>query len=155
MKALSDPEKEALFALSYRQFDQDPKGGWRVLQDEIPDQDIGEIIDAYRERHQSLETWQTGILFWHAGQVYAGGENYPLARQRFMASLSLTEPPDYRWNEYVHATVAFIDGDLVQLERHRERLALQPNSDADKNLAVVNSLVRHFGRPYRVAYDLS
>lgn len=72
------------------------------------------------------------------------------------------DPADERapwWNPYVDGTIAFLRGDRVALMAARDRLAAAArpaDMPADRawppNLAVVEGLVRCFGRPYREAY---
>jgi len=151
------PEVHAEYlALGYRAFDQRPGEGWRSL---IlgPDEGfpcatvVGELIDEYAQVNaEELTPFNLQILRWHAGQLYGFAELTELARERFIASINPVEaegaPP---WNAYVRASVAFLDGDLEELQRQRAIIAA---TESQMNLAVVDRLIDGFGKSYAEAY---
>jgi hypothetical protein len=114
------------------------------------------LIDQYLERNkETLEEWQMIGLVWHAGQMYAFNNEYELAKIRFLQAINPHEPPDTAilWNDYVYATLAFLENDLAKLKLYRDKIAHGPSFNAKKlNLEVVDRLIRHFGQPYSIAY---
>jgi hypothetical protein len=112
----------------------------------------------YLDRHPELTRFQRAILRWHAGQMlaYAGDTAGAL---KHMSSVhfepeqpnSATRLSAPGWNDYVEATVAFLQGDRAKLLAARERIA--GNSPADPNLRVLDCLIAHFGAPYATAYE--
>ncbi|MBT3982267.1 MAG: hypothetical protein HOE90_12995 [Bacteriovoracaceae bacterium] len=153
----SKTEYKNLLNLDYETFDQTFGKGWRKYADlECYDQ-TGRLIDDYLQKHfDNLVRWQQGILVWHAGQMYAYDGNYKIAKLRFLASLDQDEPKDtpILWNDYVYASVAFLEGDLLTLKYHREVIANGPKfEDKIANLHVVDNLINCFSLPYKNAYS--
>ncbi len=76
---------------------------------------------------------------------------------RFESARDPIEPPqpDFRYNAYVDATIAFLKGDLKTLEVKRDEIALGTPSFNNTNLLLVNRLIRCFGQPYCLAYQSS
>jgi hypothetical protein len=144
--------------LSYRQFDQTPHSGWRVLaQDEKRFREAAALIEAYL-LHDGLDASERVNLHFHAAQCLASAGDAKsvldalghLKQARYTA-----EPPDapLRWNDYVGATEAFLKGDLDALKAARERIAAGPKLNGmPANLDVVDRLIARFGQPYRQAY---
>ncbi|HZW61790.1 MAG TPA: hypothetical protein VFF04_06215 [Candidatus Babeliales bacterium] len=57
------------------------------------------------------------------------------------------------WNDYVYATMAFLNNDMPKLKLYRDKIANGPIFNGKKlNLDVVDNLIQHFGQPYSVAY---
>lgn len=147
-----DAVADQLMGLDYDAFDQDLQGGWRPFPDEGCVVGTAKLIDRYHERHEDeLQPYQARILRWHAGQLYGLADDVEKARRRFKASYNPEEPeqPDFPWNDYVSASIAFLDGDMDKLRHHRERIAASPSKG---NLEVVDRLIAGFGKSYRVAY---
>ena len=141
--------------LDYEAFDQRPSAGWRQLADGGKPLEAARLIDRYEERGTALKHWQRVNLRFHAGQLYAFAGRKDPAIARFRASLTHDEPADspIRWNAYVRATIAFLDGDLRGLTVRRGEIAEGPKLDGIvPNLDVVDRLIAHFGEPYSVAY---
>lgn len=151
----------ASLALGQEAFDQDMNGGWRALARRPGCEDVAAgLINAYRLNLES----HLSILYWHEAQLRANIGQYPEAIRLMDQS---RKPEDlFGWNPYVDATIAFLRGDRTALVAARARLAGLPRPpgfrDEDlanglhvtwpPNLAVVDGLVRCFGRPYREAY---
>src|SRR5690606_19934940 len=127
-------------------------GGWRTWGDKGCYEETARLIDQYLTLHFSeLVVWQRGVLAWHAGQMYAFGDDYGLARVRFLASLNPNEPPDtpILWNDYVYATVAFLDKNIPELRRRRDKIANGPDLNGAKaNLNIVDSFLKCPDEPY-------
>jgi hypothetical protein len=148
-------EKVQLISMSYDAFDQAPEG-WRRYGNAGCYHETGILIDEYLTANQSqLLDWQQISVIWHAGQMYAFNDEYDLARDRFQRSINPNEPADTHilWNDYVYATLAFLNHDKETLIYHRERIANGPIFQGQKpNLDVVDRLILHFGKPYSAAY---
>lgn len=100
--------------------------------------------------------WQIRIITWHAGQLYAIDQDYVTAQARFENCYDPAEPADAQvlWNDYVHATLAFLNQDLKKLTLHRNRIAQGPDLNGAKaNLHVVDGLIKCFGKSYLEAYS--
>lgn len=148
-------EEEKLLSMSYDDFDQS-KTGWRQYVKENCYYQTGVLIDKYLDKNKNrLQDWQLIGVTWHAGQMYAFSNDYEIAKARFKQSINPNEPENtpVLWNDYVDATIAFLDNDMPQLTLHRNHIANGTNTVMNKqNLEVVDSLVQHFGQPYSVAY---
>ncbi len=96
-------------------------------------------------------------MTWHAGQLYAFNHEYEPAKIRFKQSINFNEPPNspILWNDYVYATIAFLNNDLPKLKFHRNIIAngAISNSGNKQNLDVVDKLINNFGQPYSIAYS--
>jgi hypothetical protein len=135
--------------MSWDDFDQGDQG-WRLYEKPGCYIAAGRLIDRYFETKPDLTTRDKRVLRFHAGQVYAFGGEYPLARARFLESFRAEPETDgFPWNDYVHATIAFVDRDLDKLKLHRERIAA---TDTKMNLTVVDNLIQFFNASYMVAY---
>ncbi len=86
-------------------------------------------------------------MHWHAAQALALAGAVPAALKHIPPARLDPEPPDspVRWNDYVAATEAFLQHNRANLIGARERIA-RKNPD-DPTLAIVDSLVTHFGEP--------
>ena len=158
--AAPDPcqvDRDAMLALGMNAFDQDHQGGWRPLS-ERPGCE-GAAADLIRDYRAFLQD-RLPILYWHEGQLRAKvGQTDAAIR---LMDRTRRDPGDERapwWNAYVDATLAFLRGDRPALSAARVRLAAVPrpaDTPAERrwppNLAVVDGLIRCFGRPYREAY---
>jgi hypothetical protein len=88
--------------------------------------------------------------------MYAFENDYPLAKERFQHSFDPEEPSNtpVLWNDYVSATLAFLNKDIEKLRHHRDRIANGPEWNGSKgNLDVVDGLIKCFDKPYAVAYS--
>jgi hypothetical protein len=141
-------------ALSYQQFDQTPGSGWRVLAEQKKYREGAMLIEAYLAKHTEVDRFQRANLHWHAAQLLAMNGDTESALRHFPAARLEPEPPQspVRWNDYVAATEAFLRGDRAALLAARERIVRSLPDDA--NLRIVDSLIRHFGKPYVEAYDV-
>jgi hypothetical protein len=149
--SISQVEHDKLMKLSFDGFDQTMGEGWRKYSNQGCKKEAASLLDEYFEIHQAeLEDWQKRVNRWHAGQVYAAMDEYKTARERFVVSYDPdeAEDPEFPWNDYVDATIAFLDGDREKLQKHRDRIAA---TEGQQNLHVVDSLLEFFGEPYSVA----
>jgi hypothetical protein len=142
--------------LSFDEFDQTLGGGWRTLADDLHFLQAAERIDKYIETNaKSLTVDQIVILTWHAGQMYAFAGDTTTARQRFVKSIYAKQPlSSIRWNDYVHATIAFLDKDLERLKAYRKTISQGWKVKGKvPNLDVVDNLIKCFDQTYAVAYS--
>lgn len=152
------PTNEELLSLPYAKFDQTPGEGWRTLGEGLGKYiEAAKLIDQYIAKNSTaLELRQLRVLKWHAGQMYAFSEDTDMARQRFFESIDQDEPKDnpILWNDYVQATIAFLDKDLAELKRRRKAISEGPLFNGTiPNLDVVDGLIKCFDKTYREAYS--
>jgi hypothetical protein len=156
---ITEAEEARLMKLPYDPFDQTGNDGWRKYGegDVACYQLAAQLVDQYRKLHSPrLKDWQRIILSWHAGQMLAFDGNYPEARKRFVASYDPNEPADIQilWNDYVIASIAFLDREMDILKAHRDRIANGPSWEGKKpNLHVADNLIKYFDLTYAVAYS--
>lgn len=148
-------EEVLMLSMTYENFDQ-ADNGWRKYAKVGCYHEMAILIDKYLDQNKdTLNKWQTIGVTWHAGQLYAFSNEYTIAKIRFTQSIDPNEPANtpLLWNDYVNATIAFIDKDMAKLQLYRDKIANGPTINGKKaNLNVVESLVNYFGQPYSVAY---
>lgn len=142
--------------MSFTEFDQTPGQGWRELAEEKEYAQAGQLIDEYRMKNLKLGETKRAALAFHAGQmyVYAGQDHRALVR--FRTALLAHEPATFpiRWNAYVKATIAFLQGEKQDLLLQRHIMAEGPRLRGRVvNLDIVDQLIENFGKPYPVAYE--
>ncbi len=154
--SISTMEKSKLLSMPYDDFDQQ-KNGWRQYAKLDCYHEVGVLIDKYLEQNiNALLDWQIRIVTWHAGQLYASNNEYELAKIRFEQSIDKNEPKSspILWNDYVYATIAFLNNDISKLSLCRDKIADGPSVNGKKpNLNVVDNLIQYFGQPYSEAYQ--
>jgi hypothetical protein len=138
---------------SYVTFDQTPGGGWRLLAEgKSCFAEAGELIDFYVAGKEGLGAGKRANLSFHAGQVYAFAGRADEALKRFRRAVVNPEAPaEFKWSEYVLATISFLEHDSEGLVRHRDAIADAPGSANQSNLRVIDLLIANFDRPYREA----
>ena len=138
--------------LSYKEFDQTMDSGMRVLASQGCHSEAADLIEAYIDHNNAKQS----SLRWHIAQLRAtAGENSEAITS---AKLVLIENEDFskrklRWNDYVLATIAFLEGDKTTLMIHRDNVALARDEHFgnELNLKLLNGLVIHFGKSYEYA----
>jgi hypothetical protein len=155
-------DRDKVMSLDQNAFDQDLKGGWRVLEDK-PRCYVAaaDLIRDYREAHHST----TSILFWHEAQMRASAGQTDAAIALFEKSRQTHDPAG--WNLYVDGTIAFLRHDRAALQAARDKLAalpkpqdfhpLGPNGkpfkmDWPPNLNILDGFLVCFDRSYEKAY---
>jgi len=99
------------------------------------------------------ENGEMSLLYWHEGQLRAMEGDSQEAIELFRRALKPPEQSHAGWNEYVLASIAFLEGDAVALAGEREALSQKIAPGQSRiNLAVVEGLIACFGRTYRDAY---
>lgn len=153
--SISTAEEEQLLVMSYDDFDQS-ENGWRQYANIGCYHEMGLLIDKYLDQNKrTLTDWQLLGVTWHAGQMYAFNNEYAVANIRFDHSLNPNEPENapILWNDYVYATISFLNNDKPGLMRYRDKIS-NGNVMNGKipNLDVVDNLIKYYGQPYSVAY---
>lgn len=134
-------------------FDQDQTVGWRALADLGCFTAAALLIEYYALDYDS----KYRALKWHLAQMHASAGNVDKALEAAQLSLSPIQEqmhPDFDWNDYVLATMAFLRGDRPAFDKHRAALrVVSPRSSMNSaNESVLDSLDRCFGKGYRDAY---
>ena len=140
--------------LSYDQFDQTLGGGFRALVGQRCHKEAGDLLEAWMHaNHKDDES-----VRWHLAQQRALQGDYPEALQWARGTLDVHEDVakiHLHWNDYVLATIAFLQHDKPALLAARERVAagaMVSQGDA-VNLKFVDSLVKNFDASYAVASE--
>lgn len=160
-------DREGTLSLDYGAFDQDPQLGWRSI-DNRPEcrLDKANLIREYHERLQARgepvvwdtaqgsvtlsDTGEVRILYWHEGQLRAFAGQTAEAATLFHKSLQPAGQNYGAWNQYVLGSIAFLDGDLQELERNAG--ILQEYDPDSLNLRVLQRMIHCFGTTYAHAY---
>lgn len=150
--ALYEKHLKTDLGLSYKEFDQTMGQGFRVLAAAGCSAEAADLIEAYIQKNEATE----GSLRWHVAQLRASAGDYEAAIESARQSLSEKENLDenpFRWNDYVLATIAFMEGDLEKLKLHRDRVAegKEAHFGNEMNLKLLDAMVKHFGKPYDYA----
>lgn len=136
----------------YEAFDQTEGQGFRALDQIGCSRQAADLIEAYVKARGSKES----SLVWHVAQLRASAGQTAQAIAAAKASINpkedLAKSP-FRWNDYVLATVAFLERDKAALQRHRDRVAEGREADMGNamNLKLLDALVKHFDTSYDYA----
>lgn len=173
-------DREAMLRLDRNTFDQDDNLGWRKLANRPECRTAAaDLVALYIEAHHEelARVWQVPSFKWHEATTRAFAGDIPRAIDLMHQSLKPEVGPKafegwtayaLPWNDYVKATIAFLERDVDGLAKARERLAAAPapddSSPSDRsatsgvaaswppNLGVVDGLIACFNRPYIEAY---
>lgn len=139
-------------SLDYQQFDQTPNSGFRVLAGAGCASEAADLIEQYIAVNQA----QQNSLRWHVAQLRATSGNYTEAVR--YAHTVINEDEDWdvrplRWNDYVLATIAFLEKDMAALQKHRDAVAAGSDEYFGNalNLKLLDALILHFDRSYQYA----
>jgi hypothetical protein len=142
----------ASLAMTYDEFDQTPGKGFRELAERGCAKEAADLIEAYIAANEAKQA----SLTWHIAQLRAEQGDYATAIAK--ARQTLREHEDFsdnplRWNDYVLATIAFLEHDAEGLEAHRDKVADGASAywGNELNLKLLDNLIRHFDRPYAEA----
>ena len=138
--------------LSYEEFDQTMDGGFRVLASEGCHKEAADLIEEYIR----VNSPEQRSLRWHVAQLRAmQGANTEAVRY---AGMSLSDEEDFsenalRWNDYVLATIAFLEGDRENLVQYRDSVAagVGQHPGNEMNLRLLDALVENFDSDYATA----
>ena len=139
--------------LSFEKFDQDMKGGWRLLSNDGKYLQAARLIERYLQGRNDLTDFQRQILYFHAGQMFAMGDRPKMAISQFEKSRKAKD--DFmKWNYYVNGTIAFLKGDMKLLKECRERVANNGMPlKMNKNLVVLDKLIAGSKSTYREIFE--
>ncbi|MDT8999584.1 hypothetical protein RQP53_09935 [Paucibacter sp. APW11] len=139
--------------LSVQAFDQTEGQGFRALAEgALCAREAGDLIEAYIAATGA----KASSLRWHLAQMRATqGDSEAAIRA---ARTVLDEPKDrqpgqLRWNDYVLATIAFLERDREALQRHRDAVAAgrEEHFGNALNLKLLDALLSHYERSYAYA----
>ena len=113
--------------LSVDAFDQTEGQGFRALAVAGCSREAGDLIEAWIAQHSP----PPAHVYWHLAQQRAEHDDRLAAIAAARRSLKPDEAADaaFKWNDYVHATIAFLERDRTVPgieEQHREHLMRQP-----------------------------
>jgi hypothetical protein len=139
-------------AFPYELFDQTENNGFRVLAKAGCDKEAADLIEAYIGANHAGDS----SLRWHVAQLKASAGKTAEAI-RYAQSVLVEHEDDaknaLRWNDYVLATIAFLEHDMAALKMHRDRVASAGDGFFGNvlNLKLLDSLIEHFDRDYKYA----
>lgn len=173
-------DENAMLNLDPNTFDQDESVGFRLLGNRRECRiAAADVIAVYIKKHhlELARNWQIPSFKWHEATMRAlGGDSKGAIRLMKQSIKPEVGPPEFTgwtefalpWNQYVRATIAFLNHDRAALQRAREQLAKAPmpaefaKIDTSQtggvlppwpqNLDVVDGLIACFGKPYDEAF---
>ena len=143
---------ETDLSLSYQEFDQTMGGGFRALAQAGCEKRAADLIEAYIEATGAEQS----SLRWHIAQLRAShgddAEAIRYARASLRENEDLSEHP-LRWNDYVLATIAFLEKDREALIDHRDRVAegVDEHRGNAMNLRLLDAMIENFDASYSEA----
>ena len=125
---------------------------WRELSAAGSYAQAAQLINAYLLYHDHVENRHS--LQWHLGQMLAMGDQYNEAKKQFRKTYSVFYSwfggeDGKAWYLYAKGTVAFLERDQKEFVRLMEKWP-EENLD-DKNYAMMQTLLGHWGLSYREA----
>ena len=159
-------DRDAMMAMDFNTFDQTFGSGWRTVADKPGCALVAaDLIRDYIERHSPDER----IIVFHEAQMRAKGGQTRRAIELFRQTRQADGQNSYfGWNEYVDATIAFLQRDKEALKEARDSLASLPKPSNFKavdrdgnpvelswppNLHIVDGFLECFDEPYDTAYS--
>ncbi len=151
-----DARIKADLTLPFKEFDQQPRAGWRALADAECYLEAAELI----KRYIVVQREPDKMLFWHQAQSLAfGGNNKEAAKigkAHGLRPIADMQRLGYRWNVFALATIAYWEADKVEFMRQKALLTSAianepdvPAISANKALLeALSSLDRCFDAPY-------
>jgi hypothetical protein len=136
--------------LSVDAFDQTEGQGFRALAAAGCSKQAGDLIEAWTARHSPAPAH----VHWHLAQQRAEHDDRAAAIAAARRSMKPDEAADaaFKWNDYVLATIAFLERDRAAFEKHRAVLAAATAHQGNAmNLRLIDALGRHFDLDYRQA----
>lgn len=155
-----EPDREALLALPWKEFDQTQNSGWRwyITPTRKRYLEAARLIEDYLERHHDLTPRQRALCHFHAAYAYlfrplrtgVGSqlEAIPHLDRAFVPEGATAPSAD--WNELVRAVKAFLVKDRATLLLVKARVAAMP-PESVKFLnppASPEDFLAHLGEPY-------
>lgn len=138
--------------LDYQTFDQTQGQGFRALAAAGCQREAADLIEAYIAATSAVQS----SLRWHIAQLRAThGDNETAIRyaREVLKDDEVEAPDTLRWNDYVLATIAFLENDPDVLQQHRDKVAEAADGHPGNalNLKLLNALQRHIGQSYAYA----
>lgn len=163
--AMTEDQLEQMMSLSFRAFDQDMNGGWRLFYDKGCYANAAKLLRTYVERKPELAEKQR-ILILHTGQLSAMAGEYEQALHYLRWDLRLPKQINVKMDSeaFLLAHIAFISNDYASLVEARKRINQQePFPDTNDwpqwlrgkkaNLDVVDGFLHCFGQSFAEAYS--
>lgn len=146
--ALYRAHLETDLKLPYEKFDQELGGGFRQLDAQRCFKEAGDLLEAWMRANGKDDE----SVRWHVAQQRAQQGDYAEAIRYAKGTLDdredLAKHP-LRWNDYVLATIAFLQHDRAALVAHRDRIAEGASYQGNAiNLRLVDALVANFDGSY-------
>jgi hypothetical protein len=135
--------------LSYTEFDQTMNAGFRVLAPDCPGE-AADLIEAYIAKNATVEN----SLVWHIAQLRAtAGETEAalVAARRSIITPEKAAATKLRWNDYVLATIAFLEQDRAAFDSHRDAVAAGIDEHAGNGMNL--ALLDRMGAKFHASYD--
>ena len=138
--------------LPYKEFDQTMGKGFRAMVNNQCDKEVADLIEKYIEVNHAKQS----SLRWHIAQSRAHAGDYKAAIK--WSKTVLKDKEDFnqqplRWNDYVLATIAFLQHDKKSLIEHRDNVAKSKDKYFGNalNLKYLDSLIKYFDKSYKYA----
>jgi len=135
-------------ALPYDRFDQTQGAGFRELDAQGCFKEAGDLLEEWMRANRREDE----SVRWHVAQQRAQQGDYPAAIRWARGTLAAHEDfarEPLRWNDYVLATIAFLEHDRAALVAHRNRIAEGSDYMGNAiNLKLVDALVAGFDGSY-------
>jgi hypothetical protein len=152
--ALLTRASQSEMSLPVERFDQDPTVGWRALDAVGCTAEAAVLVERYLIGYES----NLRSLKWHQAQLLAMTDKNSAAVAAARAAINPTEStqhPHFKWNAYVLATIAFLEGRPDDLKRQAQVIQAAASAEPmnQANLNIVLNLQRCAGKPYRLAYE--
>lgn len=170
-EATADPcveDRPALMAMDYWTFDTSAEGMRSVAEKPGCELAAADLVEDFHAQLRATggpvtmdhegqtiilsENGEIETLYWHEGQLRALAGQTEAAAALFRKSVKPEDESNLGWNDYVRATLAFVEGDRETLLSEREALASEVRPGHEVNLRVVDGLIACFGRSYEAAY---
>ena len=154
---VSELDIDRYIKMDFHSFDQS-ENGWRPLAAKSCYRQAALVQEKYREaNYNGMRAWERRVSSWHIGQMYAFDSKYSEAVAYFKQSVKLNDDggSSFRWNDYVNASIAFLEKDRKSLSYYRQRLYGGNSPYNRMNLRIVDSFLRCFDSSYLSAYSLS
>ncbi len=142
---------EQALALDYREFDQTPGSGFRVLAEMGCSRQAADLIETYIEVNQATENslvWHLAQLRGEAGQI---DEALAAARRARRPAADPSEP--FQWNAHVDAYIAMLRQDRVAYDEALNLLLEHADAHPGNriNAGLWQQLAPHFDAGYSAA----
>jgi hypothetical protein len=128
-------------------FDQDPATGWRSLPADEQIKALRSYIEGpapgMKKKHPDGKRLNKNTMTWHLGQALAMKGKVEEAISWMEQSLTDADD-DPQWNDYVKATIAFLEDDRTAFEEHA--------SGDNYNSSTLDRLRAGLGKPYKEVY---